>query len=76
MTSVGRPLPRNQVETREGEIYLKTPQQTIGYVNEGDILNEQPDVYWRTAGSARATSAAWTSRASCTLRAALGTSSS
>ncbi len=45
MTSVGRPLPRNQVETREGEIYLKTPQQTIGYVNEGDILNEQPDVY-------------------------------
>jgi fatty-acyl-CoA synthase len=45
MTSVGRPLPRNQIETREGEIYLKTPQQTIGYVNEGDILNEQPGVY-------------------------------
>jgi len=45
LTSVGRPLPRNQVQTRDGEIYLRTPQQTIGYVNEGDIRNEQPEVY-------------------------------
>ncbi|GAB6897400.1 class I adenylate-forming enzyme family protein [Kineosporia succinea] len=45
LTSVGRPLPRNLVETRDGEIYVRTPQQTIGYVNEGDIVREQAEVF-------------------------------
>ncbi|MBT0773866.1 acyl--CoA ligase [Kineosporia sp. J2-2] len=46
MTSVGRPLPRNQVQTRDdGEIYVRTPQQTVGYINQGDIEREQAEVF-------------------------------
>jgi acyl-CoA synthetase (AMP-forming)/AMP-acid ligase II len=50
LASVGRPLPSVDVDVRDGEIFVRTPYQLCGYLDEPEVTAETllPDGWVRT----------------------------
>ncbi|NUR61313.1 MAG: AMP-binding protein [Catenulispora sp.] len=50
LASVGRPLPSVEVDIRDGEVFVRTPQQMSGYYDEPELTAETltPDGWLRT----------------------------